>query len=126
MLKLTLVVLYLGQGLCSEVPSDGKDCGLPCRSVRMVDVFLAKIPEESIEVSEGVKFVKTNTVGDGRSARNSMLSRFKRFLTNYELQVKLHDILPRKQDVSAALHTAVGYLNDLQSGKKLLLGSTVL
>lgn len=121
MLKLLLFALYLGRGLCSEIPADSPVCDLQCRSVRFIDNFIDKLSDDSIEVSDGVKFVKTEPgdvgSGAGRSVRDSLLTRFKRFLSSYELQVKIPDLLPRKQDVTSALHSAIGYLNELQSGE---------
>lgn len=123
MLKLLLFALYLGRGLCSEIPADSPVCDLQCRSVRFIDNFIDKLSDDSIEISDGVKFVRTDPGdigvggGGGRSVRDSLLTRFKRFLSSYELQVKIPDLLPRKQDVTSALHSAIGYLNKLQSGE---------
>lgn len=118
MLKALLLVSCLGQVWASEVPAEPADCDMQCRSLRAVDGFLDKLSDDNVQVSEGVKFVKTNDdSSDGRSVRNSFLTRFKRFLTSHELQVKLPDLLPRKQDISNAVHAALGYLNELQTGK---------
>lgn len=86
-----------------------------------MDNFIDKLSGQTIEVSDGVKFVKTNenVSEDGRSVRDSFLTRFKRFLSSYELQVKIPDLLPRKQEITSTLHSAIGYLNELQSGKIL-------